>query len=231
MKKTLVILLLAVSGWLLAVDSAHAAILSFEPVSTSAPVGDTFDVQLLIDTKGESATSADVILLYDSSVLQVNEIVNGSKNGIEFFPDFFQNITDTEIYIGASVIEPVDKREGTGTLATITFQGKVSGASDVAFDCTPGKTSDTNISKSDKNATDIVECELLTNGRYTIGDGSTQPQPTQAIGGGGTGTPTPTRTPTPTLFEAGSGEVTMGVVGLGFLLLLFGLGGKALLRL
>lgn len=230
MKKTVTFLLLAIS-YLLFARNALAATLSFEPVSTSAPIGDTFDVQLLIDTKGESATSADVILFYDSSVLQVNEIVNGSKNGIEFFPDFFQNVTDTEIYIGASVIEPIDKREGTGTLATITFQGKVSGASDVAFDCTPGKTSDTNISKSDKNATDIVECELLTNGRYTIGDGSSQPQPTQPIGGGVTGTPTPTKTPTPTLLVSGSAEVTMGVVGLGFLLVLFGIGGKALLRL
>jgi len=209
----------------LASRSTYAATLSLDPATQSIPTGDTFDVLLRIDTEGESTTSTDAVMTFDSSILSVISIEEGDHGSSPFFPDLFQNISPGEIYIGASVIESIDTRSGTGTVATMTFKGVSPGVSDVIFDCTPGKTSDTNISKSDKNATDIVVCTALTNGRYTVGSGTI-----------GTPTPTPlvpaafTPTPTATMPPSGSGEVTISVVSLGMLLLILGIGSKMILK-
>jgi hypothetical protein len=203
--------------------TASAATMSLDPVSGSFPVGQTFNVKVAIDTGGELVTSADAILLYDSSKLEVVDVVEGNLGQEPFFPDFFQNISPSELYIGASVIDPIETRTGTGILATITFRGKAEAVTDVVFDCTPGKTSDTNISKSDKNATDIVECPRLVPGRYTIGGGNPTATPAP------TGAPIiPTSTPVPITLTPGSFGVTAAVMGMGVLLIVFALGSKAL---
>lgn len=208
-----------------AVTYANAAIVSLDPVSASVPFGQTFTVKVTIDTKGESVTSSDVILLYDSSKLEAVDIVQGNSGQEPFFPDFFQNISPTELYIGASVIDPIETKTGQGTLATITFKGKTNGITSVSFDCTAGKTSDTNISKSDKNATDIVECSLLTPGTYTIGEGNptatiSQQQP-----------PAPTATPIPITLTPGGFGITAVIISMGLVLLFFAAGGSILLKL
>lgn len=225
MKRILFSFSTAILLFLFATTGAQAATLSLDPATQSIPTGDTFDVLLQIDTEGESTTSTDAVMTFDSSILSVVSIEEGNHGSSPFFPDLFQNISPGEIYIGASVIESIDTRSGTGTVATITFKGVSPGVSDVIFDCTPGKTSDTNISKSDKNATDIVVCTALTNGRYTVGSGTI-----------GTPTPTPvvpavfTPTPTATMPPSGTAEVTIGVAGLGVLLLVLGIGSKMLLK-
>ena len=207
----------------LASRSTYAATLSLDPATQSIPTGDTFDVLLRIDTEGESTTSTDAVMTFDSSILSVVSIEEGDHGSSPFFPDLFQNISPGEIYIGASVIESIDTRSGTGTVATMTFKGVSPGVSDVIFDCTPGKTSDTNISKSDKNATDIVVCTALTNGRYTVGSGPVQPaDPTP------TGAVVSTSTPTPTMPTSGSAEVTISIAGIGMILLILGLGNRIL---
>ena len=225
MKRTFFSFSIAAVVFLLASHGVQAATLSLDPATQSIPTGDTFDVLLRIDTEGESTTSTDAVMTFDSSILSVISIEEGDHGSSPFFPDLFQNISPGEIYIGASVIESIDTRSGTGTVATMTFKGVSPGVSDVIFDCTPGKTSDTNISKSDKNATDIVVCTALTNGRYTVGSGTI-----------GTPTPTPlvpaafTPTPTATMPPSGSGEVTISVVSLGMLLLILGIGSKMILK-
>lgn len=221
---------------------SYAATLTLDPLSSSTPAGNQFQVQILIDTEGDSATSVDAILNYDSTILQVASIVNGGAGVDPFFPDFFQNIGTGEIYIGAAVLDPIDKKTGTGTVATITFEGIAEGVSDLTFDCTPGKTSDTNISKSDKNVTDIVDCTKLSKGQYSVGTGIA---PTKApVTPGPTNTPVPpgkggpvatsTLTPTPTLQQIsvtpGSTEVTLALVGIGVLLIIGSFGGSTVLK-
>ncbi|MCR4263575.1 MAG: cohesin domain-containing protein [Candidatus Roizmanbacteria bacterium] len=227
MKRTLFSFGIAFVVFLLVHSDTYAATLSLDPATQSIPTGDTFDVLLQIDTEGESTTSTDAVMSFDSSILSVISIEEGDHGSNPFFPDLFQNISPGEMYIGASVIESIDTRSGTGTVATITFKGLSPGVSDVIFDCTPGKTSDTNISKSDKNATDIVVCTALTNGRYTVGSGPVQPaNPTPTPVGAVVFTPTPTATMPP----SGSAEVTMGITGVAVLLLVLGISGKMLLK-
>lgn len=204
---------------------SFAAILTLDPATESSPLDTTFDVILSIDTEGQEVTSTDAVLNYDNSILEIIQIKEGGTGIEPFFPDLFQNIQPTEIYIGASVINPTEVKEGNGAIATITFRGKTTGVTDLRFDCTPGKTSDTNISKNDKNATDIVDCGKLVNGRYTIGTG---------IGGiTPTASPTPYIPPsaTPTMPISASVGTTMGILGAGLVLLFIGMGSALLLAL
>lgn len=207
--------------FLTAARVSYAAILTLDPSSKSSPTSTTFDVVLYIDTEGQNVTSTDAVLNYDNSILEVTQIKEGGAGVEPFFPDLFQNIQPTEIYIGASVRNPTEVKEGTGAVATITFRGKIAGVTDVKFNCTPGKTSDTNISKSDKNATDIVDCSRLVNGRYTIGTGTGGPAPTAIP----YLSPTPYIPPsaTPTMPPTGSVETTMGILGTGLVLLFVGI--------
>lgn len=225
--KRLLLPLFAVCTFLLSAPyfAAQAATMSFDPVSYSSPLESTFNVKLTIDTEGESVTSADAVILYDGSILQVVNIVEGDLGQNPFFPDFFKNVSPAEIYIGASVIDPIDTRTGTGILATITFKGIQAGITNVRFDCTAGRTSDTNISKNDKNATDIVNCASLTPGTYTIGAGN---PPTSTPVVGGPIVPTSTPVPIPT---TGSFETTTAIFGTGIILLLVAVSGKVLFKI
>jgi hypothetical protein len=192
--------------FLLSYNPAEAAVLKLDPVTKSAPSGVAFSVNVIIDTEGEQVTSTDALISYDGSILEVASIT--SENA--FFPDVYQNITPTEIYIGASVINPTEFKQGSGTVATINFRGKKDGSTDAKFVCTAGKTTDSNISKNDKNATDIINCAGLVHGRYTIGSGVGQ-APTTAPG-----------VPTSTPIIVGSTETTMGIIAIGVIFLLIG---------
>jgi len=224
--RTVFSLLLAIVAFSALPSSVHGAVLTLDPASASIPVGNTMVVKILIDTEGEPTTSTDAIIQFDGNVLQATSIVNGDNGESPFFPDFFQSISPGEMYIGASVIDPIDTRTGSGVLATVTFTGVADGVSDVRFDCTAGKTSDTNISKSDKNATDIVDCSRLTSGRYTVGVGI----------GGPTATPAesaayyPQATPAATTPVTGSTETTFSLLGIGLLFILVAVGTAGMIK-
>jgi len=196
--------------------------MSLDPVSYSAPVGQTFTVKLTIDTEGEYVDHADAVLLYNSSILQVVSVVEGDNGQNPFLPDFFYNNSPDELYIGASLLDMLEPKIGQGILATITFKGNAEGIANVTFDCTPGKTSDTNIGKTDKNVTDLVECARLVPGTYTIGGGPTATPPI--------GVPVATATPMP-IPTTGSADVTTAVLGMGVILVLLAGTGKILLKI
>lgn len=144
------------------------------PVWKTVQMGDTFDVEVKIDTAGEVVQNADVVLFYDTNYLRLTRIHNLGKDGQSFFPGPYQTTTQgNKIYIGSSVTQPHESRSGLGSLATMTFQALRSGVAELNFDCTPGKTSDTNIGKNDAYATDIVNCAALVSGAYTIEDNIT----------------------------------------------------------
>ncbi|MBI4130172.1 hypothetical protein HY468_02560 [Candidatus Roizmanbacteria bacterium] len=223
----LFIFLLTVSSFLiLSVRAANAAILTLDPATFSQESGNTFDVNVTIDTEGETITSSDVVLTYDSSHLQITEVVNGARGGSPFFPEMYHTISNNELYVAASVSDPTEVVSGQGVVITVTFQGITGGATDVMFDCTTGKTSDTNINKSDKNATDIVDCARLTQGRYTIGSGIGAPNPTQPPS-----VPYVPPSPTPTIPVSGSGAATIPLIGVGIFLTMVGITSKVILKL
>ena len=203
---------------------AQSATITLDPVTSAVPVGQTFTVYVGIDTEGEEVVSADVILKFDSAYFQIVSVTKGTNGLTPFFADFFHSIYPNEVYLGAAHTDPVIGKIGSGVLGTITLMGKTAGVTDLLFDCTAGKTSDTNIIKADQTATDIVNCTRLVNGRYTIGSGleqtysepTAQPVLTQAVG---SSLPVTTPTPYPTLIQSGITDITIGVLTLGILLL------------
>lgn len=211
--------ILVVSCWLLVVGCwstrpALAATFSLEPTSGSFAKDQTFQVKINIDTAGEQTTTAEALLIFDGNILDVSEVAYGS-----FYPQYFKNISPGKVYIGGSVtvFNPVETKTGSGLFANITFKGKAAGSSTVRFDCTPGKTTDSNITKytTANDAPDILDCSKLTTGSYTVTGGTTTPLPTFG--------PTCSVSPTGQLPQSGNFEPTLLVIGAGGILTFLGI--------
>lgn len=154
--------------------------LYFDPSSADYQSGQTFDTNVLFDTDGEDVTSVDALIRYDPRIVTFVSARPGTA-----FP---QNFTPEErgaglVYVGGAVENPRQPVRGNRLLlATITWQAKSEISlperddaaappfvtTEISFDCTPGSTSDSNITRADVDATDILACSKIINGTYTI---------------------------------------------------------------
>lgn len=183
-------------------STAGAAYLTLEPQTRTAAPAETFSVDVKINTDGEKVTSADALFNFNSSILSVSSVTPG-----DFFPQNFKTTTSSQIYVGGAIQNATESRTGSGLLATINFKAVGSGTATLGYDCTAGKTSDSNITKDDRNATDILNCDQLVDGVYTVSGDVTSTQPT----------PTPK-----TLPESGNVTNTLIIGGLGLLIVVIG---------
>lgn len=178
-----------------------AASLSLSPSTGGTTVGQTFTVDLKLDTAGASTTGVDVVFTFNPTILEVVAFNQGTLYGSGQRNPTLDN-AGGKITYHPSVTNAIYNytTSGTpGTLATVTFKGKIAGSAvQAAFTCTAGTTqSDTNVWSSNQ---DIISCAATTGGSYTITAGS-----------GTTGTPTNTPTPTSTTGTGGiSGSGTGG---------------------
>ena len=182
--------------------SVSAATLSLSPQARLIKPGETFSVDVLINTKGESVTFADVYFTHDKTLLEAITVTNGT-----FFPNTYHVLTPGEPYLSGALSQTGESYTGTGKVATITFKALKEGVDTMAFKCAPGKTADTNIARLSDGA-DIIECSALVNGVYTISNSGTPGAPT----------PTPNSLP-----QAGSINNTLMFAGLGILLTIVGI--------
>ncbi|MDD3531936.1 MAG: cohesin domain-containing protein [Candidatus Shapirobacteria bacterium] len=180
--------------------------LSLSPTVKEVNAGVNFNVTVSVDTGGQQVNGVDAVVQYDSSLLEVVSVSEGT-----FFPTI-TTITTTlgkvEIYGVADTGSP---KTGTGTMATITFKGKASGTAAVNFICQSGSTNDSNINSA--SDTDIIACASNVNASYVI------------TGQSGTTTQT---TPTATtsaedLPQTGFLEPTALIIGGGIILMILGL--------
>jgi hypothetical protein len=192
--------------FVLGTQEAGAQSFSLSPSTATQPAGEEFTVQLKIDTGGKEVTAADVKISFDSNVLQVTKVLEGT-----FFPEVTHNIYAGTLYVGGSFLQESQTSSGSGTLATLTLEGKTVGVGKLAFVCTTQNT-DTNI--LDVTATDIVNCSANKEGTYTISAG---------LGGGSTSTASGTVTATPLAPVAGVTLPTFIFLGFGLLLTILGL--------
>lgn len=148
--------------------------LSLSPTVKEVNTGVNFNVTVSIDTGGQQVSGVDAIVQYDSSLLEVVSVSEGT-----FFPTI-TTITTTlgkvEIYGVADTGSP---KTGTGTLATITFKGKAPGTAAVSFVCQTSSTSDSNINSA--SDTDIIVCASNVNASYVITGQSSPIQTTPTI--------------------------------------------------
>ena len=194
------LLLINPSASLAQTSSPH---LSLTPTVKEVNTGINFNVTVSVDTGGQRASGVDAVVQYDSSLLEVVSVSEGT-----FFPTI-TTITTTlgkvEIYGVADTGSP---KTGTGTLATITFKGKAPGTAAVSFVCQSGSTSDSNVNST--SDTDVIVCASNVNASYVITGQST--------------TTTPAATASAeSLPQTGFLETTVLIIGGGIILMILGL--------
>jgi hypothetical protein len=145
------------------VFAASNATLALSPSSSSATVGSTFDVQIVLNTGGSNTSGTDISLRFDKDKLNIVDI----KNGTIYNQYVGKNINNTT---GISTISGLASTtttlfKGTGTFATITFRAVAPGTAAVTFAYTPGNKNDTNVADFD---TQEEALSSVTNGSYTI---------------------------------------------------------------
>jgi len=139
---------------------ASAATLSLSPSFKSVDPGETFTVDILLDTEGEAIDGADITYLkYDQAILQVEKVTPGSLMAMTLSNTASNGqIQFSQVINGGGV-----RYNGKGTLATITFKALSGGKAEVKFDFIKGDTRDTNVAG---NQTDLLAA--VTNGSYSV---------------------------------------------------------------
>jgi len=196
---------------------AYAQVFSLSPANSTNSAGNEFTVDLNIDTQSASVASADVKLTFDTAVLEVVKVTNGS-----FFSDMANYIGAGKVFIGGFFQDESASKTGTGKMATLTLKGVGNGTSKLAFVCSTAK-DDSNI--FDASGNDIIKCTTISDGSYTISGGTTLPTSTPAASASATKTTTPTSTSSATATPPQSGmflpTVLFGAAGV--LLTIFGI--------
>lgn len=169
--------------------AAPASTLAFSPSTASKKQGDSFTLDVVVNTGANTISAADLVINTDATKVKITGITPGNYLTTVLMA---QTHTDSRasVTLGSS---PTSPKQGTGTLATVTFQ----------------------IVAASGNA------QITLNGSQVAGigesgnvlTGSTPASITISAGGGsgnGSSTPTrtPTRTPTPTQ-QTGGAQVTL----------------------
>lgn len=234
-------------------EAAPPVTLTLSPPSGSYAVGETFTLDMLIDSGGNDITSADIVLNYNPNVIKATGVENGG-----FLPQEIGDpiITPEGVLIYSVYANPA--QTGTGLIGTVTFEALNAGTSEVIF-------SDNTVVAADEDQNPIDLQIDPNNATITVTGtggipspspspsstplgtppGATNPPSPSPSSSPGLGTPTPspssgaTSTPIPTatavgggistpvpssLPSAGIGTPTYTIVGIGLLFMLFALG-------
>ncbi len=225
------ITLVAVSGYgafsLNRADAATTAKLWITPASRQVAIGDTFTVQVMLDTVGNAIDGVDLRYLRYGSSLEVQD-ADSAQNGIQIkagtlMPNTALNVVNTsartidfsQITTGGSTFS------GSGVLAEITFKVITADSPGLSFDFAPGVTTDTNIASGGSDvlasATGIQYVNSGSNGALpppSSESGGTEGGPVVTIPGQGT-RPQPGVCTTPNLtgtFSVGARHVQVKVL-------------------
>jgi hypothetical protein len=175
--------------------AAPATVLSLIPAAEAYDAGETFTVNVYVNTGENLVISADIFLSYDPTILEAQSVVLGSflPNANEI-NNVINNDTGKITYSLYTMQE--NAQQGEGIIASISFKGIAAGTSSVIFDEAQSAVSGLNESQN------VLADTVL--GSYLIAEAQTTatPTPTTAeedengVGGGEKSTPTPTPTTT-----------------------------------
>lgn len=163
--------------------ASHAAVLKFDPTSSTTAVDGTFDVDIVVDAGTDQISGTDAYIKFDPAIVEAQTVTKGS-----FFPSVNNTIDTDQVYVNGVVTDATDFKTGSGVLATINFKVKSTTPGTLAFYCDLTQNDTSKIVKNDVNGTNVIECSNLT--LYSINGGTSQPAQTSA-----TNTPAPTTLP------------------------------------
>jgi len=208
---------------------ATGPMLKFSPSTGTYKNGETFKINIGVDSGTEKAQGVDVWVTFDASKVEVDSIDPLVNDTFQFSMEkFIHNDTGKfEVWFTAATSGSYEGTVVTGDLATVTFRPKATGTVNVNFTCNEGSLIDSNIIRAETG--DIINCASNINGVYTITDGGTaNPDPTAVP----TASPNnPTAAPTSTnneLPKTGTVETTIGLIIFGVVSLLSSLALKFL---
>ena len=195
--------------------AVEAASLSLSPSFGTHETGDTFTVDLKVDTGGEGAMTVDSVIKFDSTRLEVSSVSAGS-----FMTDMQKSLDNgtgsLTIYNFSS--QPLTSAVGGGVLASIVFKAKAAGTASVTFVCEAGAATDSSV--WNVAAEDILTCGSIGSGSYTISGVAAadavddEAEPTTSVAAA---TATPSELP-----ETGNEWVVVGALFLGIMLFVGG---------
>jgi hypothetical protein len=181
------------------VQAMAAGRLYLEPATKTITQGESFDVYVWVDPGGAETAAVDAIINFDAVRLEavsVDEETYFTNDTLGSFQGFIPKIDNEngKISIYSYANQQNSYISAAGKIAKIQFKAKATGTANVNFVCQAGGSGDSSV--WDKEATDIIDCNTVGSGTYTINAAST-----------GGETPTSTPTPTPTTTSTG-GETT-----------------------
>lgn len=182
----------------------NQAFLSLSPPDSLPRAGETFNLDITLNTDEARVKSADAVLSFDPAKISVVSLTPGA-----IFDSYPKKNFDTagNINLSGAMAETTASFSGIGKLGTITFKGLASGTTTISFSCTSGEATDTNIIQTLTNA-DIVDCSRVSSSSVSIA----------AAVGAPTAAPTAVPSPPP----AGNLEATSSLATLGLGLLVVG---------
>lgn len=136
--------------------AAPATVLSLDPAVLSKDIGESFQVNVKINTNENKVVGADIKLVYDPSILEATSITASSFLDS---PQILKNTIDSSTGLISFSIASFTEKQGTGILAVVNFKGLAAGTSTVTFG-------------AGNSVAGIGETEALSNtssGTYTIG--------------------------------------------------------------
>ena len=198
------------------INRANAATLTLSPSFGNYSVGQTFSVNIILDTQGAAVDGIDIVYLnYNPTHLEIIDD-NASQTGIQIAPGALMpmtlantvnatigKITFSQITAGGTTFTS----SGAQSLAAVHFKVLKAINTQVYFDFVANGTADTNIASVGKDVLATV-----TNGNYGPSAQAPAPapptSPAPASSGGGGGGGGITTTPAPTTLESVQSKVT-----------------------
>lgn len=176
------LIFITVINFIRPVPAYAAASLSLSPASSTKAVGNTFSVDIVVDTGGDAIGGVTAILTYDTTRLQAQStaLTPGPIFGTSVSP-FTNSIDATTGQIRYDSGTLGTAYTGRGTLATMTFRAIAVGTAQVNFTFNPSSTTGTSLVAAATGPTNLLT--TVNNGTYTItstGTGGTLP-PTGAV--------------------------------------------------
>jgi len=145
------------------VAAEAGAILGFAPAQETVKVGEEFEVELTLDTKGVATSGTDVIINYDPTVVEVLNVRPGL---------LYQKYPLNEVDAGggkigfSGVTEPPKTFAGRGTLAYLKLKPLKAGTATLTIQFEKGGTTDSNVVQAESEGKDTLD--KVVNGYYSI---------------------------------------------------------------
>ncbi len=139
--KILVSIFFVVAALAITAQPAFAAKLALSPASATKNVGNTFNVDIVLDTEGEAVSGATALINYDKAKLEVVGSVKPETTNLgQVLTNTINTSTGQIRYDAGNLGSPYT---GRSVIATITFKAIATGVAQVNFVFNSGSTTNT----------------------------------------------------------------------------------------